>query len=72
MISDRMLVWFTPNLLASNSMLLERLETLAAEYDAGGLTVGRLDEILLESDKIQAELWRRTIHNLPLLGGDSL
>lgn len=62
-ITDRMAVWFTPQMLAPESILMARLEELVAEYDekSKGLTVGRFDEIMAESDKIQAELFRRII-----------
>ncbi len=63
-ISDRMMVWFTSSLLSSNTILFQKLEQLAAEYDAGPLTVGEFDKIMLESDKIQAELFRRLITEL--------
>lgn len=63
--SDRMLTWFTPNMLASTPMILRRLEELAHEYDDKQekdlLTVGDIDRIFAESDRLSAELWRRHI-----------
>lgn len=65
---DRMMVWFTPQLLMSTEMILQRLESLAAEYDkgaeAGTMTVGEMDKIFAKSDKLQAELWRRFVQEL--------
>jgi hypothetical protein len=63
--SPRMMAWFTPSMIASTEFLVSRLEELAAEYDAanGDLKTKRFDEIMAESDKIQAELWRRHVSN---------
>lgn len=67
-INNRMAVWFTTQMIAPDSVLLGRLEELAAEYDAADdddtLTTGRFDAIMVESDKIQAELFRRLINEL--------
>lgn len=63
--SDRMMTWFTPNMLASTKMIRLRLEQLADEYDEKQekdlLTVGDIDRIFAESDRLCAELWRRFI-----------
>jgi hypothetical protein len=62
---ERMKVWLTPQMVAPDTVLFQRLSELAAEYDAaqgdGTLTTGQIDKIFAESDKIQAELWRRYV-----------
>lgn len=62
-ISDRMRAWFTPSMLTPDDVLMDLLEGIAAQYDAlgGDMKMGTFDELMAESDKIQAELWRRHI-----------
>ncbi len=60
--NDRLIAWLTPNILAHNDALLEKLKSLYEEYDQSNhLTIGDVDRIFAESDKIQAELFRRII-----------
>lgn len=62
-LDERTLAWFTPSMIAPDEILYQRLQEIIAEYDSSGVTTGRFDELMLESDKIQAELWRRNVHS---------
>lgn len=65
-LSDRMKVWFTPQMLAPDDVILKELECIAAQYDAlgGDLKMGTFDALMAESDKLQAELWRRHVEKI--------
>ena len=61
--NDRMRAWFTPQMLAPDGVIMKELEGIAHQYDAAGgeLKVRAFDELMVESDKLQAELWRRAV-----------
>lgn len=63
---DRMKVWFTPQMMAPDDVILKELEGIAAQYDAlgGDLKMGTFDRLMEESDKLQAELWRRHVEKI--------
>jgi hypothetical protein len=56
-------------MIAPDKVIMEELQGIAAQYDAAGgdLKMSAFDQLMAESDKLQAELWRRAVEREEVL-----